>query len=497
MILIPVTHGKRHLDWGQIANKKKKEREHTIRYQTMPHPLLSSKIAEMDLKKILSKRFGIKSNVLVALAAFWVNFCLLGVLRSNAVIYRALVDVFHVNREDAAWPSGIFGFFMCVTGALSGFLTHHISIRNLAVFGAVLASVSVSTCSLASDMQQIVYLYGALQGIGVGIIVPLTHVILNRCFTKYRAFALGIAYSGSSLGSFIFPPVTNVLLYTYGLEGTFLLLGSIMLNSLVGAILFKTTKPEKETHSDPPQYTAVCDISGKKEAVQFSSLQKDSTITRKDFSVYEMKIKENENLKERNFEPIVIGFNETPPLYVEREDPESQCGSKKCCDILPSLKLASEILTSPYFIIVSAAYAVYFSTSSIFLMVVMDFAKDRGVDLEDSVYLVSAFSIGDFAGRLSFGWIADTECLKRNILVRIYLLAMGVLTVSLPFCPVSVLPAFSVLLGILNGSVIVNHSVLLNEYLGIEKLPLAIGFSTCIVGMTAFIRPIVIGFFSR
>nr|GBO33481.1 hypothetical protein AVEN_12205-1 [Araneus ventricosus] len=73
-------------------------------------------MAVAALKRELSKRLGFKPNILVALAAFWVNFCLLGVLRSNAVIYRALVDVFHVKREDAAWPSGIFGFFMCVTG---------------------------------------------------------------------------------------------------------------------------------------------------------------------------------------------------------------------------------------------------------------------------------------------------------------------------------------------------------------------------------------------
>ncbi|GFS60778.1 monocarboxylate transporter 12, partial [Trichonephila inaurata madagascariensis] len=118
-----------------------------------------------------------------------------------------------------------------------------------------------------------------------------------------------------------------------------------------------------------------------------------------------------------------------------------------------------------------------------------------GVPLEEGVFLVSAFSIGDFAGRLSFGWITDTQCMKRNVLVRLYLVAMGSLTACLPICPNSALPVFSILLGILNGSVIVNHSVLLNEYLGIEKLPLAIGFSTCFVGMTAFIRPMIIGLF--
>ncbi|GFY58331.1 uncharacterized protein TNIN_432281 [Trichonephila inaurata madagascariensis] len=321
-------------------------------------------------KNDLSQKCRIKSNILIALAAFWINFCLLGVLRSNAVIYRALVDVFHVKREDAAWPSGIFGFFMCVTGALSGFLSHHISIRNLAMFGAVLSSIAVSTCSLASEMHQIVCLYGALQGIGVGLIVPLIHVVINRSFTKYKAFALGIAYSGSSLGSFIFPPMTNVLLYTYGLNGTFLLLGSIMLNSLVGAILLRRPKTEKEKLSN------LCQLQNEELCIK-PHLQNDCCIIQNSFSKSEMQMKQNEISKEKLFEPISVGANINPSLYtyVEKKDPESQYKPKPCCKLPPSLKMASEILSSPYFIIVSLSYAVYFSTSAIFLMVVMDFAQ--------------------------------------------------------------------------------------------------------------------------
>ncbi|CAL1278143.1 unnamed protein product [Larinioides sclopetarius] len=142
-------------------------------------------------------------------------------------------------------------------------------------------------------MQHIVYLYGALQGIGVGIIVPLTHVVLNRSFTKYRAFALGIAYSGSSLGSFVFPPVTNVLLYTYGLDGTFLLLGSIMLNSLVGAILFNSSNPEKEKENKQfnSQSSAVCESSDK---------QKGSCIVQYNFIKYESSLKNKGLFRDRH-----------------------------------------------------------------------------------------------------------------------------------------------------------------------------------------------------
>lgn len=59
--------------------------------------------------------------------------------------------------------------------------------------------------------------------------------------------------------------------------------------------------------------------------------------------------------------------------------------------------------------------------------------------------------------------------------------------------PSDALSIIAVALGIINGAVIVNYSVLLNEYLGIEKLPMTMGFSTCMVGMSAFLRPVIIG----
>lgn len=110
-----------------------------------------------------------------------------------------------------------------------------------------------------------------------------------------------------------------------------------------------------------------------------------------------------------------------------------------------------------------------------------------------SVFLVSAFSFGDLAGRLTCGWIADLKLIQRGTLVRLYLITMGALLITLPMVPSNALSVIAVALGIINGAVIVNYSVLLTEYLGIEKLPMTMGFSTCMVGMSAFLRPVIIG----
>ncbi|KFM62125.1 Monocarboxylate transporter 12, partial [Stegodyphus mimosarum] len=252
-----------------------------------------------------------------------------------------------------------------------------------------------------------------------------------------------------------------------------------MLNSLVGAILYRTPNLAKKlVASEIP-------LDGKP-STRCEEEEKNNENSKR---------LPLENDKRSHFRENIC---EKATECIER-DPEKSPRVSNCfeCESPPTvINLAIEILANPSFLIISAVYAVYFTLSNTFLMVVIDFAADRGVTIDQSVFFVSAFSIGDLVGRLSFGWIADMQFIRRSNLIRSYLFVMGTLTAVLPFCYyVELLFAASIVLGILSGSVMVNHSVLLSEYLGLRKLPIAMGFSVCLVGLTSFLRPVIIGFF--
>ena len=68
-------------------------------------------------------------------------------------------------------------------------------------------------------------------------IVSLNHITLY--FDKRRAIAMGIGLSGSGVGGFFAGPITALLLDTYSLRGTFLIIGGVMLNLCVAAMLFR------------------------------------------------------------------------------------------------------------------------------------------------------------------------------------------------------------------------------------------------------------------
>lgn len=55
--------------------------------------------------------------------------------------------------------------------------------------------------------------------------------------------AIGIAFAGGTVGSFIFPPILELILNKYGLQGCFLIIGSVMLNALPFALLLRPANP--------------------------------------------------------------------------------------------------------------------------------------------------------------------------------------------------------------------------------------------------------------
>lgn len=63
---------------------------------------------------------------------------------------------------------------------------------------------------------------------------------------KHNGTASGISYSGSYIGSFVFPPIVVWLLNTYGLQGTLLVISGGILNVLVAAFLLRQTKTKRK-----------------------------------------------------------------------------------------------------------------------------------------------------------------------------------------------------------------------------------------------------------
>lgn len=64
-------------------------------------------------------------------------------------------------------------------------------------------------------------------------------VAVAKYFDKKRNIALGIASSGGGVGTFLFPPIINLLRHEFGWRGMFLFMSGIALNIVVFASLYR------------------------------------------------------------------------------------------------------------------------------------------------------------------------------------------------------------------------------------------------------------------
>lgn len=77
--------------------------------------------------------------------------------------------------------------------------------------------------------------------------VTLPQVVIGQYFDKYRTTAAGMAFSGGCVGAFLFPMLLNYLLKNYGLQGTLLVIGAIIANTIPAAMILRRPKWLKTT----------------------------------------------------------------------------------------------------------------------------------------------------------------------------------------------------------------------------------------------------------
>lgn len=174
----------------------------------------------------------------------------------------------------------------------------------------------------------------------------------------------------------------------------------------------------------------------------------------------------------------------------------SQLSNSFVTALASNVKLIQLLLRNPHFLILCCTQISFTWGWTTFVMVVVDFAVDRGIEISIAVVLLSAFAAADLCGRLGSGWISDKGLMKRKTVASSAITVIGLLLLVIPFASsYSMLFIISLLLGLASGSIMILFSILLVEYVGIEKMPVALGTSTFTCGMATMLRPAVIGFF--
>ncbi|KFM56697.1 Monocarboxylate transporter 9, partial [Stegodyphus mimosarum] len=175
----------------------------------------------------------------IAFACCFINCLLYGVARLSGLLLVAVVDTLNVTRASAALPFSVSTSVRNLSGMFVGHLGQRFGVRLIVATGCILSSIGAGLCYFTSDIFWITICWGAIFGTGFGLSTCLLPLAINQHFVRHRGTASGISYSGSYIGSFVFPPIIVLLLENYGLQGTFLIISGSVLNIMAAALLFR------------------------------------------------------------------------------------------------------------------------------------------------------------------------------------------------------------------------------------------------------------------
>ncbi|XP_021338953.1 monocarboxylate transporter 9-like [Mizuhopecten yessoensis] len=335
----------------------------------------------------------------------------------------------------------LWSSFIDIKGPVSAALINRFDCRRVAIADGVVSSVGLFLSTFSPNLDVMILLYGVVGGFGIGLVYMASLVIVSYYFDKRRALATGIATCGSGVGSFVFAPVYEFLLETYGWRGAIWIVAGIMFNCVLFAIIYRPlTTHGRETSS----------------------------------TGYVGTLNDENNTE-----------NTTSDTDVRFKSQISQCIAK-------TQKLAQLLDVSLF---TNAGFDLFLLSSCIVAMgsqVPYNFLPasvlEKGLYETDGALLISVLGIATTLSMVIVGLVADYPWADS-------LIVGGVATCFLPYYnDFSSLAIYSVIMGIPLGMCLSLPTIIVLEFLELERLPSAFGLLTFFMGISTIIGPPIAGF---
>ncbi len=166
---------------------------------------------------------------IIVFSGLILNLCL-GSIYAYSVLQvplrKAFEDLGHrISATEMLLPFIVFLVFFAATMPLAGKYIERYGPRRVAYIGAILLSLGWFSASFATSPIQLVFLYGFLGGIGVGIAYNCPIVTVGRWFLDKRGLALGITLFGFGFSAAVIAPILDLLTSRFGIFNSLRILG--------------------------------------------------------------------------------------------------------------------------------------------------------------------------------------------------------------------------------------------------------------------------------
>ncbi|XP_033760612.1 monocarboxylate transporter 12-like isoform X1 [Pecten maximus] len=368
---------------------------------------------------------------MVTFSSLMINVLIDGIFFTYGIFFPEFLRHFGESKGKTQLLHSILVGTCLTSGPVVSVLVNKYDIRKVAATGTVIASVGLFLSTFSPNLNVMLIFYSIAGGIGFGILYLPSIVIIGVYFNKRRALATGIAVCGAGVGTFVFAPITKLLLEAYNWRGATWIMSAIVLNGVVFSAIFR-----------PPG---------------------------KDMNRNDAKIKDV-------YDKCDTGTVQNP----------GGCFRQFCLSMKDMFDFS--LLKSPTMLLYGASCLLVmfgFFIPSNFLPV---WASDANLSTGEGAFLISAMGVSNTIARVVIGYITDKPWANCLIINNIALLIGGLATCFVPFYTTfAVLVVYAVVFGIVMAVFILLRSILMAELLGVHRLNSSFGLVGLSMGLSTFV----------
>lgn len=168
----------------------------------------------------------------------------LGTVYSYSVFRIPLEEEFQIGSTESGLPYMTSLAFYAIFMFLTGKYIEKYDPRMIILTGGLLVAVGWIMSSFATNIIMLTITYGCIGGAGVGIAYGAPMNVVAKWFPEKKGFAVGMVLIGFGLSPLITAPLARVLVESFGVMQTFLILG-VCLSVLLPIVAFPLSYPRQ------------------------------------------------------------------------------------------------------------------------------------------------------------------------------------------------------------------------------------------------------------
>ncbi|XP_049519520.1 monocarboxylate transporter 9-like isoform X5 [Dermacentor silvarum] len=376
---------------------------------------------------------------------------------SYGYLYVLFMEKHHVGREQAAWPQSALVISGGCAGLLVSVVQKKFSIYQITLLGGIMASAGVVASSFAPNIAWLSLTFGVIQGAGIGTTLLGVAMYLLLYFDKYKATVTAIKDVGTVAAGVAGVPWTSLFVKEYGLQGSLLLTGGFMIHIVPLVMLIKTPRP-----------------------LQICQGKKDITIT---MSAQEA------NADTAPTEKIATELVRQKEQFVPSPNKKHLTSSSSPPRVFTVFKWF------PFFVLVLLQVIADY-TFSTFMTTIVDYAGDKGAELERAKTIIMFTALGQALGRVVVPLASDKISFSRSPIAVACLLVTAVcLAVITSVSAFEEIAALACLAGVAQGYIQCIRPVLVADHVGMDRFSLCCGIGGLVGAPVCLSGPAILGFF--